>query len=179
MKYKFDSALYFKHMWYIYLAVCIGVTGVLYMFMYMNENLDVIPALVCFASVLFITVLVLLNRLRTWNGSYVEVKENFIEYMRIKASGYSGSDMTGNWVTHTSSYWIFTVRTIEYCARGIKVYGYINEEIVTKEDMTKKKMNTKDVVWIPKYFEKEQDMYRNILEFYKRRKWQDGRRNQG
>lgn len=88
-------------------------------------------------------------------------------------------DMTGRWITKTSSFWIFTVRTIEYCTRGIKVYGYINEEIITKEDITEKKMKTKDVILIPRFFENEQDMYRNILEFYKRRKWQDGRKNQG
>lgn len=177
MKYKFDSVLYFKHMWYIYLSACVGCTGVLCVLMYTNGTLDIVPALVCFAFVLFLTALVLLNRLRTWSGSYVEIKENFIEYMRIKANGYASSDMTGRWITKTSSFWIFTVRTIEYCARGIKVYGYINEEIITKEDITEKKMKTKDVVLIPRYFSNEQELYGNILEFYKRRKWQDGRRH--
>ena len=114
-----------------------------------------------------------------YRNSYVEIKENFIEYMRVKVDGYTNTEMIGPWTTITSSFWIFTVRTIEYCSRGIKIYGYINEEIIKKEYMTEKKMKTKDVVKIPRFFENEQEMYRNILEFYKRRKWQDGRRNQG
>lgn len=166
-------------MWYIYLSVCISITGFFCTVMYMNGTLDFVPALVCFAFVLFGTSIIYLNKIRIWRNSYVEIKENFIEYMRVKVDGYTNTEMTGPWATITSSFWIFTVRTIEYCSRGIKIYGYINEEIIKKEYVTEKKMKTKDVVKIPRFFENEQEMYRNILEFYKRRKWQDGRRNQG
>ena len=178
MKYNFNGTLYFKHMWYIYALWCFGITGFLWILMIANGTFDIAPAIVSFLSVIFIAFLLLINRIRTWTGSYVEVTENLVKYVRIVQNGYLDKNMN-HWVKKVSSHYIATVLTVEYGARKNKIYGCIDEEISYQDEyVSDRKMKRKDVVLIPKFFENEHQMNRDIIEFYKRRAWQNGRSNQ-
>ena len=161
-QFSFSKWMYLKNSWYKYFIPWIGISIALSAMMYFNGKLSVASGSVAALIILFFTILMMINRVRTWKKSKVELSGNGIKLTCVKADGYEANIELGR-KKRVVTYSAFPIKKVELSGHSVRVYGDI---IVTEQthvnSVTRNKERRVSRFVIPPYFTDWQTMLKHL-----------------
>lgn len=148
----FSKRYYLKYSWYKYILLWIGISLLIWALIFFNGKLSLLSGMISSLAVLLVTILLLINRIRTWRKSKVEVSNHGIVFTKVKADGFEASVELGR-RKKIATYSAFPVQRSCVVNNNIHVYGDVIcvEETYANSVMNKKEKHLNHFV-IPPYF---------------------------
>ena len=87
-QYSFSVSQYLIHAWYKYILSWLAATGVVSMIMGVNGSLSLTYALIFALFFLVVTLLVFINKVKSWKKSKVKIDGERVEYVHVIQDGY-------------------------------------------------------------------------------------------
>ena len=149
---SFSKWMYLKNSWYKYFVSWMGTSLFLSMIMFINGKLSVTSSTVASIVLLLFNILMMINRVRTWKMSKVELNDTGVKFICIKADGYEANIELGR-KRRIVTYSAFPIKKVLVSGKSIHVYGdVIVREQIYVNSLTKNKEKQISNFRIPPYF---------------------------
>lgn len=151
-QFQFSKSMYIRHSWHKYVISWLSVSVVLSTMMYFNGMLSIASGFIAMVIILFFAILIMLNRVRTWKKSKVELNENSIKLILVKADGYEANIELGR-KKKIVTYNAIPIKEVRVSGNCVHIYGdIIVSEQTYVNSMTYSKEKQIDEFKIPPYF---------------------------
>ena len=151
-QYSFSTSQYLIHTWYKYILSWLAFSGVVSLIMGFNGTLSLLYVLIFAAFFFGVTLLVFINKVKSWKKSKVKIDGERVEYIHVIQDGYEADIALGK-RRKVRTYVIIKPTTIAYSGKNVTLRGnVICAEEKFDSGIHKRKEYSMQSFTIPPYF---------------------------
>lgn len=151
-QYSFSTSRYLIHAWYKYILIWLSVTGIVSLIMGVNGTLSPLYVLIFALFFFVITLLVFINKVKSWKKSKVKIDGERVEFVHVIQDGYEADIALGK-RKKVKTYVVFKPAVIDYSGKAITLRGnVICAEEKFDSGIHKRKEYSVQSFTIPPYF---------------------------